>query len=92
MYIGLTPRGAPAWAAHSRVCNGQQDVGFTDGVYTKETRAHTQKELNRGGGWASERGLGGTMTPVLNARRRQKRQHLHRCRVRECQRWHHRPQ
>jgi len=44
----------------------------------KGARAHTQTELIRGGGL--ERASEGqeVQPPVLNARRRQKRQHLHR--------------
>ena len=51
-------------------------------IYTKGTRAHTQKELIRWAGLerASE-GHEALLPPVLNACRRQKRQHLHRCRL-----------
>ena len=58
---------------------------------TKRSRAHTQRELIWGdGATRASKDQEALWPPVFKARRRRKRQHLHRCR--KCQRRRHRPQ
>jgi len=55
---------------------------------TKGTRAHTHRELIYRGASRATKGQEALWAPVLKARRRHRRQHLHRCR--KCQRRRHR--
>jgi len=56
-----------------------QQSPFTDGLYTKGTRAHTHREIIQGGASRASKGQEALCPPVLTARRRRKRQHHLQC-------------
>jgi len=70
----------------SNTSENELELEISQTVYnTKETRAHTHRELIETGASRVTKGQEALWPPVRKARRRHKRQHLHRCRG-KCQR------